>query len=97
MTTSLSNFDKRWSDAHFVSFIFHYYCIYFKLWSFHIFKYDVTTNIDLWLISAWYLSFLKKGNMYVYKTQSVCNQHSVFLTEKYVHNPWSLMMAKLPK
>ena len=26
MTTSLSNFDKRWSDAHFVSFIFYYYC-----------------------------------------------------------------------
>ena len=24
--TDLSNFDKRWSDAHFVSFLFYYYC-----------------------------------------------------------------------
>ena len=26
-TTDLSNFDKWWSDVHFVSFLFHYYCI----------------------------------------------------------------------
>ena len=26
MTTDLSNFDKRWSDAHFVPFISYYYC-----------------------------------------------------------------------
>ena len=26
MTTDLSNFDKRWSDAHFGSFLFYYYC-----------------------------------------------------------------------
>ena len=27
MTTDLSSFDKRWSSAHFTSFLFHYYCI----------------------------------------------------------------------
>ena len=26
MTTDLSNFDKQWSEAHFVSFLFYYYC-----------------------------------------------------------------------
>ena len=26
LTTDLSNFDKRWSDAHFVSFWYYYYC-----------------------------------------------------------------------
>ena len=26
MTTDLTNFDKRWSDAHFVSFLFYYHC-----------------------------------------------------------------------
>ena len=26
MTTNLSNFDKQWSDAHFLSFLFYYYC-----------------------------------------------------------------------
>ena len=25
-TTDKSNFDKRWSDAHFLSFLFYYYC-----------------------------------------------------------------------
>ena len=28
MTADLSNFDKQWSDAHFVSFLFYYYCKY---------------------------------------------------------------------
>ena len=26
MTANLSNFDKQWSKAHFVSFLFFYYC-----------------------------------------------------------------------
>ena len=28
--TDLSKFDKRWSEAHFVSFLFHYYCKKFE-------------------------------------------------------------------
>ena len=38
--------------------------------------------------------FLKVICRYTKHSQFV---FSVFLTEKYVHNPWSLMMAKLPK
>ena len=31
MTTDLSNFDKRWSDARFRSFLFYYYCISYSV------------------------------------------------------------------
>ena len=38
LSTYLSNFDKWWSDAHFASFWFYYYCIIKWFWSFRDFS-----------------------------------------------------------
>ena len=55
MTTDLSNFDKILSEAHFVSFSFHYYCNHREIREIkhcaavYVFKAD----FEFWLHEAW--------------------------------------------
>ena len=45
-TTDLSNFDKQWSDVHFVSFLFYYYCMP------PIKSPEMATTINVWISSV---------------------------------------------
>ena len=54
MTTDLLNFDKSLSDAHFVSFLFYYYCNHREIReSKHCAVYIFKADFEFWLHEAW--------------------------------------------
>ena len=56
MTADLSNFDKRWLDAHFESFLFHYYCKVPLFFWFDLFleaRADILEKISLFFGEIW--------------------------------------------
>ena len=104
MITELSNFDKQWWDANFVSFLFHYYCTFILV--------AAIIRQTRWTRNAWWLAkanlrpglqvelivLIKKTESFLYLcSSSICMYYILmyWVSKQMTRNRWIMVRSAL--